>query len=185
MFPVCKLKQLILWFCLGEHHFICIILNMEPFPLLTRKCPFKSLHPSGSPALTWSGALEQVSAAQPDFPLLHTSLCRVWGRRPMLRLCPLPSCPHVRTSPSAPERCLCGMMVVMAGRGRAEITLLNLLVLFALESRPRVSMATQSLGNPPSSSRWADDAVVCLCHVRSLFCSACILRRFFFGRGQT
>lgn len=40
-------------------------------------------------------------------------------------------------------------------------------VLFAQHSPLWVSMATHSLGNPPSSSRWGDDAVVCLCQVCS------------------
>lgn len=38
-------------------------------------------------------------------------------------------------------------------------------MLFSLESVSRVSMATHSLGNPPSSSRWGDDAAACLCRV--------------------
>lgn len=59
--------------------------------------------------------------------------------------------------------CVCGM--VMAERGWVEITLLNLLC--CLQSLLRVSMATHSLGNPPSKSRWSDDAVVCLCQVCS------------------
>lgn len=46
-----------------------------------------------------------------------------------------------------------------AERGRGEITPLNLLCRLCAR---RVSMATHSLRNPPSSSRWGDDAAGCL-----------------------
>lgn len=49
-----------------------------------------------------------------------------------------------------------------AERGWVEITLLNLLCCFRWRVS-RVSMATHGLGNPPSSSRWGDDAAACLC----------------------
>ena len=66
--------------------------------------------------------------------------------------------PH--TSPSAPSAVCVGWR-----RGRKGVSRDNAAqppVLFALDSPLRVSMATHSLGNPPSSSRWGDDAAVCL-----------------------
>lgn len=44
-------------------------------------------------------------------------------------------------------------------------------VLLAVVSQLRVSMATQGLGNPWSSSRWGNDAVVCLCVVCLVYLS--------------
>lgn len=71
-------------------------------------------------------------------------------------------CPHT-SSLTASECRVCRMVV--AESGWVEITLLNLLC--CLQSMLRVSMATHSLENPPSKSRWSDDAVVCVCQVCS------------------
>lgn len=71
-------------------------------------------------------------------------------------------CPHT-SSLTASECRVCRMVV--AESGWVEITLLSLLC--CLQSMLRVSMATHSLENPPSKSRWSDDAVVCVCQVCS------------------
>lgn len=142
------------WICLSlyikKNH--CIILLLL---VLSRKANISEV------TLTWLehfllklwAALEQVSAVCSIWSssFLTHLICQRWSVPPV-QLCPPLSSHHI--SFCFPVLCVCVCRMLVAERGRVEITLLNLLCCLQLESPLRVSMATHSLGNPPPSSRW-------------------------------
>lgn len=133
-------------------------------PVLARKGNFKSLWPAEfSPKMlryTWIGQHNLI------FIFLAHFICRRGGR--MQRFCPPCSAlPASVLTPHVMSFCF-RVLRVWDGGGRKGVSWNNAAqppVLLAVESPLRVSMATHSLGNPPSSSRWGDDAVVCLCQM--------------------